>query len=257
MPMAVSLSRFRRDPSRWLTTLGVLLALLACVLFMPVMRPVKPKWPGVPPAPSQATGLMYGFGDKQLAYYSLILALQNMGDMGGNITPIKDYNMEHVAEWLRLSYGFDTNSRYGPTLAGYYFGASQDPSKLRPIVDYLRVAGNSPKRELWRYLAQGVYLARFRLKDQALALDLAYQLAALDDPNMPIWTKQMPGFVMSRIGEKQASRDLFFTLMATSKNLSRQELNFMCGYIQDNLREKNDGVEKNEVWQAFCAGRKF
>ncbi|HEY1097001.1 MAG TPA: hypothetical protein VGF14_07145, partial [Alphaproteobacteria bacterium] len=225
------------DTGKWLTLLCVLLAFAACVAYAPVTRHVKTRWPGVPPAPSYTTSMMYGFGDKQLAYYALVLTLQNMGDIGGHTTAIKDYDMNNVSEWLRLTYQFDKDSRYAPTLAGYYFGASQDPSKLRPIISYLRVVGNRPDRDLWRYLAQGVYLARFRLKDQQLALDLAYQLAALQGPDLPIWTKQMPAFVMSRMGQKEASRDLFLTIMATSKNISRQELNFMCGYIQDNLRE--------------------
>lgn len=245
------------DMQRVVTWLCLIVSLIACILFAPHARVLKPRWPGVAPAPSMATGLLYGFGDKQLAYYHLALTLQNMGDVGGHVTPIKDYNMKHVAEWLRLTYAFDTKSRYAPTLAGYYFGASQEPEKLGPIINYLRVAGNSTENELWRYLAQAVYIARFRMKDQALALDLAQQLARLEGPDMPLWTKQMPGFVMSNIGEKKASRDLFLTLLATSKNISRQEVNFMCGYIQDNLREEDDGIETHEVWLAFCAKRKF
>jgi hypothetical protein len=247
----------RFDRQRWITWLCLIASLVACVAFAPYARVLKPRWPGVTPAPSMAAGLLYGFGDKQLAYYNLTLTLQNMGDIGGHITPIKDYNMKYVAEWLRLTYAFDPKSRYAPTLAGYYFGSSQEPEKLGPIIQYLRVAGNSAENELWRYLAQAVYLARFRMKDQPLALDLAYQLAKLEGPDMPIWTKQMPGFVMSNIGDKQASRDLFLTLLATSKNISRQEVNFMCGYIQDHLREKNDSLDGNEVWKAFCTKRKF
>jgi hypothetical protein len=245
------------DIAQWGTILCLIIALLMCIMFAPQSRVLKPRWPGVAPAPSIATGLLYGFGDKQLAYYSLALTLQNMGDLGGHITPIKDYDMKNVAQWLRLTYAFDKKSRYAPTLAGYYFGATQEPSELRPIISYLRIAGNSSENELWRYLAQAVYLARFQLKDQTLALDLAYQLAALDGPDMPMWTKQMPAFVMSNVGDKQASRDLFLTLMATSKNISRQELNFMCGYIHDNLREKNDGIDDNAVWKAFCKGKRF
>jgi hypothetical protein len=245
------------DIQRWITWFCLVLSIVLCVLFAPHSRVLKPRWPGVAPAPSVATGLLYGFGDKQLAYYSLALTLQNMGDIGGHITPIKDYNMNYVAEWLRLTYAFDKRSRYAPTLGGYYFGASQEPEKLHPIINYLRVVGNTTDNELWRYLAQAVYIARFRMKDQTLALDLAYQLAKLDGPDLPIWTKQMPGFVMSNVGDKQASRDLFLTLLATSKNISRQEVNFMCGYIQDNLREDNDSIDDNVIWKAFCKGRRF
>ena len=247
----------RAGRSRWLTTLCVLMALMACVGVTHQTRPLRVRWPGVAPAPSEPIGLLYGFGDRQLAYYSLTLTLQNMGDMDGSVTPIKNYNMDNIAGWLWLTYRYDRQSHYAPTLASYYFGATQDPSKLHPIITYLQVAGNNPDNELWRYLAQGVYLARFRLKDQALALELAYQLAALQGPKMPLWTKQMPAFVMSNNGQKQQSRDLFLTLLATGKNIEINEVNFMCGYITDHLREPNDGLEQNPVWTTYCAGRKY
>jgi hypothetical protein len=247
----------KRDWSRLITTVCVLFALVLCIGITQATRPIKTRWPGVTPAPSEPIGLLYGFGDRQLAYYNLTLTLQNMGDMGGRVTALKNYDMNSVADWLWLTYKFDRMSHYAPTLGSYYFGATQDPSKLRPVIQYLAVAGNTTERELWRYLAQAVYLARFRLDDQVLALDLAYKLAALNGRNMPIWTKQMPAFVMSKNGQKQASRDLFITLLATSKNISIQEVNFMCGYITDHLREPGDKLEANEVWQTLCAGRNY
>lgn len=247
----------RYDISKVATWLAVIAALLACLAFSHESRAIKTRWPGVPPSPSQPAALMFGFGDRGLSYYVTGLTLQNMGDIGGRMTPLKAYDMNHVAEWLWLTYAFDTKARYAPLLGGYYFSATQDPSKLRPVIEYLGVAGNSTENGLWRLLAQGVYLARFKLKDQELALQLAYKLAALDGPDLPIWTKQMPGFVMSNVGQKQASRDLFLTLLATSKNISLQEINFMCAYIQDHLREKNDNLDSNDVWKARCAGRDF
>lgn len=246
----------RRDWSLYLTFLAVLVSVLCCFSVSKHTNHLKTRWPGVAPAPSEPVGLLYGFGDRQLSYYSLTLTLQNMGDIGGRMTALKDYNMENVADWLWLTYRFDKNARYAPTLASYYFGATQDPSKLRPVINYLRVVGNRPDRELWRFMAQAVYLARFRLKDDAFALELAYQLAAIPG-DLPIWTKQMPAFVMSRAGQKKASRDLFLTLIASGKDLSIQEINFMCGYIADNLREQDDQLETNEVWKAFCTGRKY
>lgn len=245
-----------RDWPRLITWLCVLVSLGFCIFMSQHTNHLKTRWPGVAPAPSEPVGLLYGFGDRQLSYYVLTLTLQNMGDIGGRMTALKDYNMENVSDWLWLTYRFDKNARYAPTLASYYFGATQDPSKLRPVINYLRVVGNRADGEMWRFLAQAVYLARFRLKDDAYALELAYQLAAVPG-DLPIWTKQMPAFVMSRAGQKQASRDLFLTLMATGKDLSIQEINFMCGYIDDNLREKGDKLDQNEIWKAFCAGRKY
>jgi hypothetical protein len=141
-----------------------------------------------------------------------------------------------------------------PSLAAYYFGATKKKQDTCYLVDYLAKAGSDKIEgvERWRWLAHAVYMARFVMKDQDKALELANQLAAIATPDMPIWTKQMPAYVMSKVGQKKAARDLILTVMATDKSLVQADINQSCWYIDHNLREAGDGLEENPVYQTFC-----
>ncbi len=234
-------------------TMCVLLALMLCVGLSRLSYPMRPAWPGLPPAANKSAALVYGFGDGQFSYRNVGMMLQNAGDMGGRITHIDSYDYARVEDWLWLADALDGRANYVPGLAAYYFGAAKKPDELRHLIAYLAHVGADTAGERWRWLAHAVYLARFRIGDSDLALDLAYRLAAHESPDLPIWTKQMPAYVMSNAGQKKAARDLMLTIMATDKNLDSAEVNQTCWYIDKHLRETEDGLELDPVWSVFCA----
>lgn len=216
---------------------------------------LRNRWEGLAPAPSSAESLMYGFGDVQFSYRTIGLMLQNAGDTGGRVTNLRDYNYARLRDWMELSYLLDARGNFVPSLAAFYFSATKRKQDTRYLIDYLGKAGSDHfpgQSERWRWLVQAVYLARFELQDQEKALQLANQLAALNTPDMPVWTKQMPAFVMTRAGKKRAARDLLLTIAATDKSMEAADINQTCWYINRNLREKGDALEENPVYQTLC-----
>ena len=233
--------------------LAVLGATAVCIVLCTFTYPMKSKWPGLPPAVGKYEVLSYGYGDRELSYRNIGMMLQNAGDVGGNVTNLRDYNYKNVGDWLWATYGLSPKANYVPSLAAFYFGAVPDKTKLPYLIDYLEKVGKDEGFERWRWLAHAVYLTRFEMKDYDRALKLANELAALPDPDMPIWTKQMPAFVMSKVGKKQAARDLMLTILATDKGIDPAEVNQTCWYINEHLRERADNLEKNEIYRLFCA----
>lgn len=231
----------------------VALAVAACVALWHTTYPLKSKWEGLPPPTSKIEAVLYGYGDYQLAYRNIGMMLQNTGDVGGNVTNLKDYDYKAIQAWLWTTYDLDPKANYVPSLAAFYFGAVNEKQRVSYLIDYLAKVGQDPGLERWRWLAHAVYLARFEMKDYDRALTLANELAALPDPDMPIWTKQMPAFVMTKVGKKQAARDLLMTIMATDKTIDPAEINQTCWYINQHLRERTDNLEKNEVYTTFCS----
>jgi hypothetical protein len=224
-----------------------------CLVLWQATYHQREKWPGIPPAPDAARAEMYGFGDTQLSYRNIGLMLQNAGDEGGRVTNLALYDYRIIHGWLWLTYALDPHANYVPSLAAYYFGATPDHKEQAYLVDYLAKEGETEGFEKWRWLAHAVYLARFEMKDQIKALELADRLAALKDPDMPIWTKQMPAFVLSKVGRKKAARDLMLTIAATTKNIDPNEINETCWYIEHNLREPDDNLDKDQTWNILCA----
>ncbi len=200
-------------------------------------RPLRTVWANVPPPPSTFGASMGTLGDRQLAYRIGGLMLQNFGDTGGMTTRLDQYDFNKLGAWFRLEDGLDPHSSYIPYLASFYYGGTQNGAQLRPVVDYLADVGRRPHHVKngipnWRWLGQAVYLARFRLGDLDLALKLANELATLNRPGMPAWTKQMPVFVMNAQGDKAAAYALMMSILKEDGGkMQKAEVNFMIWYI--------------------------
>jgi hypothetical protein len=225
-------------PSTSLRTLYLLFALAMGLNFALwwITSTMQPKWPNVPPAPSQALAPLSGLGDKQFAYRLLAFPLQQWGNDGGLFTPLKDYRYDRLGHWFMALDAQDPVSNYVPYLASYYFGGTQDPEhQLRPVIDYLARAGShSAGYKKWRWLAQAVYLAKFKYKDAPLSLDLAYKLAALPE-DMPHWAHQMPAIISADMGDKETAlrmmNSILSDMLKDKDKVEPQEINFVVDFI--------------------------
>jgi hypothetical protein len=146
------------------------------------------------PAPSVTALNAMAFGDAQFLHRMFALDVQNAGDTGGRIVPVKNYDFTRVIDWLEVLQHLDPRSDFAIGLADGYFGQSQDVKNVEPIVRFMMrdVAINPLKK--WRWLYGAVYLARHRLRDDRLGLEAARQLASYDcvDP----WATMMPAFIL-------------------------------------------------------------
>ena len=204
-------------------------------------RELQSRWINVPPAPSDKYASAYGLGDSGFAYRLNGIMLQNLGDTGGRVTSLNDYKYDELSKWFFLQNKLDVNSDYTPYLASYYFGSVQDPKKFRPVLDYLTSVGLQPAGQKWRWLAHGVYLARFKIKDLDKALEMANVLAKTRYDKAPGWVKQMPAFVMTDKGEKKAAYALLVEILKTSaQDLHPNEVNAMRAYICSRLLTKEE-----------------
>ena len=199
-------------------------------------RELQAGWEGVPPAPSNQVAKALALGDGQFLYRAATFVLQNMGDEGGRVTQLKDYDYQRLGQWFFLLDRFDPQSEFLPVLVGYYFSQSQNPDDVRIVISFLaHIAIRDPERN-WRWLAHAIYLARHRVKDMDLALSLAYRMAAIKSPGIPIWARQMPAFVLAEVGEKEAARDLMEAIMDSQIDLDPAEIEFMRDFIETRLK---------------------
>ena len=206
-------------------------------VWMP-LKNQRATWLNVPPAASDFSASVIGFGDKQFAYRALSIVIQNLGDSGGRVVSLTDYNYDRLGDWFFMLSRLDPKSNFVPMMAAYYFGSTSDSSQLTPLIAYLEHVGTSVEGEKWRWLAQAAYLARFGQDDLDEALRLAHKLAALDIPNMPIWAAQMPAFVSIQRGEKEAALEMMMALLREEQdNMHPNEINFVAHTICHRLLE--------------------
>lgn len=222
--------------SRILTLLAVLVALGAQVFCWFQTRDLRADWLNVPPVPSERQGLIPTLGDRELAYRLYSLMLQNLGDIGGEYRSFAKYDYNRLGQWFFLTDKYNPRSNYVPVLAAFYYGATKDPKQMDPLIDYLSYVGQGETGKKWRWLMQAVYLARFGQNDLDKALKLANLLAQNKNPDMPLWAHEMPAFVMTAQGKKEAAKTLLYQILQTKGNgLDPTEVNFTMAYMCNNL----------------------
>jgi hypothetical protein len=206
------------------------------------------RWEGVPPVPTHDGALMMTLGDAQFSYRFGAITLQNLGDNGGQTTPLKDYNYEKLGKWFWLLNELDPASNHVPMLAAYYFGATRTPQDVKILVDYLGKIGQNPYGNKWRWLVQAIFMARHRMNDLHTSLDLAYKLSKMQPigDTLPEWARQMPAFVLQQQGDRQAARKIVEDLLTSSQHFHPNEVNFMKAYLVEQL-----GVDPKEVEQVI------
>lgn len=222
----------------------LVLALVLNICFWFGSSDIYAKWGGVPPVPSHNGAIMMGLGDPELSFRLGALTLQNLGDSGGRVTPMRDYDYKALGEWFRLLHRLDPASDHVPMLAAYYFGGTRVPSDVAVVVDYLSYVGTNPAGVKWRWLVHAAFLARHRLHDTDRALDIAYTLSKmkLADDIMPLWARQMPAFLLTEKGDREAARKITESLLLSSNAFDPNEVNFMRAYLVEQL-----GVDSAEV----------
>ncbi|MBF0334528.1 MAG: hypothetical protein HQL38_15015 [Alphaproteobacteria bacterium] len=190
-------------------------------------RDMRPDFGLVPPVPTPEAMDALGFGDRQALYRVLALGIQNTGDDGGRFTPLDRYDYVRLGGWFMALDGLDPVSDFLPVVAGYHYSNTPKRADILHVVTYLRHHARFDPKRNWRWLAHGVYLAKHRMRDQRLALELARELTDLDVPDMPTWARQMQVFILADLGENEAARALMLALLKGDPNLSPEERNFM------------------------------
>lgn len=233
-----------------LVRLVFVIAIICNVAFWFSVRPLKAEWGNVPPVPDKEFASSIGLGDASFAYRINGIMLQNLGDAGGRSTPLKDYDYDALTNWFFLQDTLDPHSSYIPYLVAYYFSATQTPEQFTPALRYLEQVGSRPEGENWRWLAQAVFLARFVVKDQDMAMKMAETLAKLPINNLPQWALQMPAFIMTDRGDKEAAYAFFLQILKSSADkLHPNEVNqirhYVCSKVLDEQKAKENPLCEN------------
>lgn len=199
-------------------------------------------WPNVPPAPSAVGLSSFHLGDRQLAYRTTNLMLQNLGNLGGRAEKFEEYNYQYLKDWFFVADEMDERSHYTPRLAAFYFGASTDNEDLRPVVDYLAVRGRVDGNENWRWLGQAAFRARLDLEDFEYAAELAEDLSNMWEPGRPFWMKHMPAFVMIDQGQREQAMEMMMNMFIhEAETMPAGDVDFMIGYF---CREMLEPIER-------------
>ena len=169
------------------------------------LRHIRPHWEILDPPMSDRALDAAAFGDRQFLYRVLVVELQNAGDEGGRVTPIKNYDVDLVVAWMEMLDRLDLSAHHHIGLAMRYFSLNQDKPTLEPLVRYaMRHVAQDPRRKL-DWLSQALMMTQIRLKNDTLALEIADQMASYDFPEINPLAYQIAPILHERAGDLEAA----------------------------------------------------
>lgn len=174
----------------------ILLLLGGQVLLSQHLKPFRPAIEEMPYPPSPLALKALALGDDQFLFRAEVGWLQGVGDGGGRLKPLKDYDYDRVVEWLRVVDGLDPQSRSVFEVGARYFGAISDPGsapvKLKKLATYFMQVGMSDPAQRWPWLVWAAVKAQHMIGDRDLARQMADQIMSLRGaPGAPYWLPLM------------------------------------------------------------------
>jgi len=162
---------------------AILLLFGGQVLVSQHLKPFRPAIEEMPYPPNPLALKALGLGDDQFLFRAEVSWLQGVGDGGGRLKPLKDYDYDRVIEWLRVIDGLDPQSRSLFEVGARYFGAISDPGsaplKLKALATYFLEVGMSDPAQRWPWLVWAAVKAQHTIGDKELARRAADQLMSL------------------------------------------------------------------------------
>ncbi|MCB1749927.1 MAG: hypothetical protein KDK06_22340 [Gammaproteobacteria bacterium] len=229
----------RRDERALAAVPRAVLALLALALAAQVGWGLDRAAPRVtvdalPSPPSTAALEVLSFGEPRLGARLLMLWLQAFDYQPGVSLRFAALDYGRLEAWLARLLALDPRFQYPLLAAARIYGEVGDAPRQRRMIDFIRRAFAADPARRWPWLAHAVYLAKHRLHDEPLALDLARRLAAAPPSvEMPSWARQMHIFVLEDMGELEAARVLLGGLLDSGEIADSHERWFLSRRLHD------------------------
>lgn len=252
MPSFMSVAKFKIYQNlHHFFIIGFLLCFILQIGFWFKSEQFKPDVYIVPPLPSAQSVAALSFGDGQFYFRVAALKIENAGDSFGRFTALKKYDYAKLYDWFKLLDGLDHKSKYVPNLAAVYYSQTQNKEDTRYIIKYLDEYVGDNINEDWWWLYQAFYIAHATLKDDRLALKFAYKLSTNKNAAAPAWTKELPAFIESKLGDDCEAFAIVNRILRENESgeqkISPKEMDFMRHFIKqklDNLKKKNFNPNK-------------
>jgi hypothetical protein len=236
--------------------LALTAGLVANLFWQPLVAPPQALAPAqlqVPPPPALLRAA--ALGEPQWLARLLLLGLfgghspaAGTSMLDGSSFGWKDLDYDRLAAWLALLLELDPVSQ-GPLLAAArLFGEVPDADRQRHMIAFIREHfGDDPARR-WPWMAHAVFLARHRLQDLPLALEVARELAQAgerDPHTVPAWARQMHLFVLEDMGEVESVKVLIGGLLESGRLADPKERRF----LEWRLRQMEDAGPGGQAGQ--------
>lgn len=215
----------------WTLLLAMFVAQLAVTLRLPAPSALAV---ALPPAPSAAALRAASLGETPATARLAMLYLQAFDQGSGNMLSYRQLDFGRLADWLRTILAVDPRSHYPLFAAARIYAEAGDAGRTRVMLEFVHGAFLEDPNRRWPALAHAALLAKHRLRDLPLALRYAADLQRLvDDPDMPLWARQMEIFILEDMDELEAAKVMLGGLLESGRLQDPAERRFLQQRLEE------------------------
>jgi len=194
----------------------------------------RAKAPDLMPPPATSLLRLASFGEPIALAKVLMLQLQAFDYQSGSKVPYKDLDYSVVEAWLARILELDPGGQYPLLAASRLYAEVPDEARARSMLGFVyRQYLLDPNRR-WPWLAHATFLAKYRLKDMALALSYADALQKYTTAkDVPAWAITMGIFIREDLNELETERQMIGGLIASGRITDPGELRFLDGRLHE------------------------
>ena len=180
------------------------------------------------PPPALSLLEVASLGDQVALSRLLMLRLQAFDNQPGISVPFKELDYAVLTEWLEAISLLDRQSQYPFLSAARVYAKVLDDEKKRQMLDFVHRGFLENPNRRWPAMAHAVFIAKHRLKDLDLALELARDLRIhASGPGVPPLVRQMELFVLEDIGDIESAKILLGSFLESGVIRDQRELDFL------------------------------
>jgi hypothetical protein len=195
----------------------------------------------LPTPPSASILKVAALGQPDVLARVLMLWLQAFDYQPGVSIAFRDLDYVRLEVWLERILQLDPQFEYPLLAAARLYGEVADEVKQRRMLKFTARQFRRDPQARWQWMAHAVYIAKHRLEDLDLALDLARELHALPATDaIPSWVRQMHIFVLEDMGELESAKVLLGGLLESGEITDRHEQWFLSQRLHE-LEQRSEG----------------
>jgi len=180
-------------------------------------------------------------GSQQLFSYLLVMRLQLHDNQAGKHIRYSRLNYARLVNWLDAIYQLNTLSEYPTMLASRVYSQTRDKARLRIILEFIdRTFMQNPQLH-WRRLAEASVIAKHKLGDLQLALQMADKLSSQPaSVEMPRWARDIQFILLGDMNEFETAIAIIVALLQSEAVNDPDEARFLKEkllYFQQKLSE--------------------
>ena len=189
----------------------------------------------IPPAINAERISALALGEGVIAAKLLEYWLLGFDSASGEIVSYNTLNYDHLADWLLTIQKLDPLSDYPSLMASGVYIEVKDKQRARRMIEFVNQNFLRAPERRWRWQAQIVMHAKYRLKDLPLARELAENLrhAAKNSDVILPWARDLEFLVLQDMGEFEAAVMLIDRLLTSGEITDADELRFLTAKLKE------------------------